>query len=68
MKNREMVNGLMSSIDSMDSEKFSSYLAEDVTFQFGNTEPVAGSDAVREYVAGFFGAINSLSHTIDTIN
>lgn len=56
---------LFAAIDRRDADAFASHLAEDVVFQFGNAAPVAGRAAVREAVAGFFGSIAGLAHTLE---
>lgn len=55
---------IFADIDSFDPDKFVANLTEDVTFRFGNAEPVVGRSAVREAVAGFFGTIDGLTHHI----
>ena len=39
-------------IDEFDPDKFVAHLTPDVTFRFGNLDPVTGRAAVREAVAG----------------
>jgi ketosteroid isomerase-like protein len=51
-------------IDSFDPDKFAAHLTPDVTFRFGNADPVTGREAVREAVAGFFSTIDGLAHHI----
>ena len=51
-------------IDAFDPDKFVAHLTPDVTFRFGNGDPVTGRDAVREAVAGFFSTIDGLTHHI----
>jgi ketosteroid isomerase-like protein len=51
-------------IDSFDADKFVAHLTPDVTFRFGNADPVTGREAVREAVAGFFSTIDGLTHHI----
>jgi limonene-1,2-epoxide hydrolase len=53
---------LFADIDSMVPEAFSNHLAEDVTFVFGNSEPVVGRENVRATWAGFCEAIDGVSH------
>ncbi len=61
----EKVRSLFECIDRKDADGFAGYLAEDAVFRFGNAEPVAGRDAVREMVAGFFQSIAALSHNVE---
>lgn len=55
---------LFNSIDSMNVDKFLSYLSEDCTFKFGNADPAVGKEAVRMAVSGFFGMIKGLRHEL----
>lgn len=55
---------IFADIDTMDPERFVAHLAPDVTFRFGNAEPIIGRDAVKEAVAGFFGGIAGMHHHI----
>ncbi len=51
-------------IDAFDPDKFVAHLTPDVTFRFGNADPVTGRAAVKETVAGFFSTIDGLTHHI----
>lgn len=55
---------LFAAIDGGDAQAFAAFLAPDGEFRFGNAPPVVGRDAVREAVAGFFGAIRGCSHRL----
>ena len=55
---------LFADIDSMVPEAFSKHLAEDVSFVFGNSEPVVGRDNVRDTWAGFCDGIDGVSHEV----
>jgi len=55
---------IFADIDAFDPDKFVAHLTEDVTFRFGNAEPVVGRANVREAVAGFFTTIDGLTHHI----
>ena len=54
-------------IDAFDPDKFVAHLTPDVTFRFGNADPVTGRAAVREGVAGFFGTIDGLTHHLRNV-
>jgi ketosteroid isomerase-like protein len=54
-------------IDAFDPDKFVAHLTPDVTFRFGNADPVTGRAAVREAVAGFFSTIDGLTHRIRNV-
>jgi ketosteroid isomerase-like protein len=58
---------LFESIDNQDVESFTAFLAEDVLFRFGNTEPVTGKAAVSDAVKGFFASIQSIQHNMIAI-
>jgi ketosteroid isomerase-like protein len=58
------VPAIFADIDAFDPDKFVSHLTDDVTFRFGNAEPVVGRANVREAVAGFFTTIAGLTHHI----
>src|SRR6202012_4099818 len=51
-------------IDAFDPDKFVAHLTPDAKFRFANADPVTGRAAVREAVAGFFSAIDGLTHHI----
>ena len=55
---------LFADIDSMDPDAFARHLAEDVSFRFGNSDPVIGRDAVRDTWAGFCEGIDGVSHEV----
>ena len=55
---------LFASIDSMDTESFVSFLAEDGTFRFGSAPPVSGREAISAAVGGFFSTIAGLRHEL----
>jgi ketosteroid isomerase-like protein len=55
---------LFADIDSMEPDRFAAYLAEDVTFRFGNAEPVHGRDAVRDVWAGFCATVDGVRHDL----
>jgi ketosteroid isomerase-like protein len=54
-------------IDALDPDKFVAHLTPDVTFRFGNADPVSGPAAVREAVAGFFTTIDGMTHHIRNV-
>jgi ketosteroid isomerase-like protein len=55
---------LFAAIDGRDAQAFAGFLAADGEFRFGNAPPVVGRDAVRDAVAGFFGAIGGCRHRL----
>ncbi len=56
--------GLFDDIDSMQPERFSAHLAEDVVMRFGNAEPVHGRDAVHEVWAQFCRGVRGVRHDV----
>ena len=58
------VAAIFADIDAFDPDKFVAHLTPDATFRFANADPVAGRDAVKEAVAGFFSSIAGLTHHI----
>jgi ketosteroid isomerase-like protein len=54
-------------IDAFDPDKFVAHLTPDVRFRFANADPVTGRPAVKEAVAGFFSAIDGLTHHIRNV-
>ena len=67
MSDLNWVAELFASVDEKNIEKFSSFLAEDCSFRFGNFPAVQGVDGVSEFVGGFFNSIESLKHDISDI-
>jgi ketosteroid isomerase-like protein len=55
---------IFADIDAFDPDKFVAHLTPDVTFRFGNAEPVTGRAAVKDAVTGFFSTIDGLTHHI----
>ena len=55
---------LFDDIDSMEPERFTAHLADDVTMRFGNAEPIHGRDAVHDVWAGFCEGIDGVSHAL----
>lgn len=53
---------LFSDIDSMEPERFTAHLADDVTMRFGNADPIHGRAAVHDAWAGFCEGLDGLSH------
>jgi ketosteroid isomerase-like protein len=58
---------VFAAIDAFDPDQFVAHLTPDVTFRFGNADPVTGRAAVKEAVAGFFASISGLTHHIKNV-
>ena len=65
MNEQKWLSDLFCAIDQKDTTSFTSFLAEDCVFRFGNMPSVQGRTNIREFVNGFFDSIKSLSHEID---
>jgi len=63
----EWTRRLFQSIDNRDIDEFEGFLTDDVVFKFGNADPVKGKATVREVVAGFFGSISGLQHSLEKV-
>jgi ketosteroid isomerase-like protein len=59
--------GLFAAIDRQDADAFARHFAPEGCFQFGNAPPVAGREAVRDMVGGFFASITGLRHQLDDV-
>lgn len=55
---------LFAAIDARDADAFAAFIAPDGEFRFANAPAVRGRAAVREAVAGFFGAIGGCRHRL----
>lgn len=64
MKTEFPLSEVLKSVDSKDADTFSSYLADDAVFRYGSQDPVKGRQAVRDYVAAFFGTVAALQHRV----
>ena len=64
MSHPEWITDLFATVDSMDADGFSTFLTDDCSFIYANSEPVVGRAQIREFVAGFFGSIAGLSHRL----
>jgi hypothetical protein len=58
------VREIFASIDAFDPHQFVAHLTDDVTFRFGNGDPLHGPAAVQEAITGFFSSIAGLTHHI----
>jgi len=55
---------LFASIDTMDTERFLSFIDPSATFRFGSSPPVTGHEAIRAAVEGFFASFAALQHEL----
>ena len=63
-KTENITQQLFKAIDNRDTEVFLTFLADDVSFRFGNVDAVGGKSAVAEAVGGFFSSIKALHHKL----
>jgi len=61
---REWLDRLFAVVDSKDAAGFADYFTEQGQFVYGSGEPIQGKQAICNYVAGFFGTLESIQHTI----
>jgi limonene-1,2-epoxide hydrolase len=55
---------LFADIDSMQPERFTAHLADDVTMRFGNADPIHGRDEVGQAWAAFCQDLNGVHHDL----
>jgi limonene-1,2-epoxide hydrolase len=55
---------LFRAIDGKDADLFAGHLTDDAAFTYGSQPPIEGRQAIRDYVAGFFEALEGLEHRI----
>lgn len=60
----DRIKQLFQSIDDRDVDAFTAFLSDDVSFRFGNAQPVNGKIDVGNVVRGFFGSIKALRHDV----
>jgi len=58
---------LFASIDSMDTEGFLGFIAEDAVFRFGSSPAVSGHEGIRAAVEGFFSSFAALRHDLQQV-
>jgi ketosteroid isomerase-like protein len=59
-----MLDDLFAAIDARDADRFAAFLAPSCSFRFGNLPVVEGRAAVRDFVAGFLGALGGIRHEV----
>jgi hypothetical protein len=59
-----MRDDFFAAIDAMDADRCAAYLAPDCSVRFGKLPAVEGRPAVRDLVAGFFGALGGIRHEL----
>jgi ketosteroid isomerase-like protein len=58
------IREVLQAVDAKDAPRFASHLTPDAIFRYANAPVVTGPEAIREAVAQFFGAIQSLRHDV----
>jgi len=67
MIDQNWIKELFSTIDSMDSPAFAKYITQDGTFQWGAFPKMEGTEAITQFVSGFFSMLTSLSHDVTNV-
>lgn len=62
-----VITALYTAVDEMNAEGVVDHVTDDVQFQLGNFEPLAGRDAVKSSNAAFFKTIKAMEHTINNV-
>lgn len=57
----------LTALDARDVDAYGEYLADDVSMQFGNAEPVIGKDAVTGMLAGYWQSFAEIEHDLTNI-
>lgn len=63
MELKSFVNEVYQAIDRADATSFANYIAAEGLFRFANQPPVVGTEAIRNYVAGFFSSLKGIAHS-----
>lgn len=58
------LDALFNAIDAKDTETFLDFLTEDARFRFGSSDAIAGHNAIRQAVDGFFSSIAGSTHAL----
>lgn len=64
MRDTTWVRQVFDGVDSMDTETFLGFLADDAQFRFGSGAAVRGKDAIRGTVEAFFQSVKALRHDL----
>lgn len=67
MTSRQSIDDLFSRIDAKDVDGFLDCLHPEVSFRFGNAEPVQGVGDLRATLEGFFGALEGIQHQLEQV-
>ena len=67
MIDKKWMEELFSTIDSMDSAAFAAYITPDGKFRWGSYPEMNGTEAIVQFVTGFFSMLTGLSHNIENI-
>ncbi len=67
MVEKEWMEELFATIDSLDSEAFAAYITPDGMFRWGSFPEMNGTEAIVKFVTGFFSMLTGLSHNIENI-
>ncbi|MEM7643276.1 MAG: nuclear transport factor 2 family protein [Pseudomonadota bacterium] len=57
----------LAALDARDVEAYGRFLADEVTMQFGNADPVVGKGAVTGMLAGYWQSFSAIEHDLTNI-
>ena len=57
----------LAALDARDVEAYAKFLADDVSMQFGNAEPVVGKNTVKEMLGGYWQSFAEIEHDLTNI-
>ncbi|MBX7481666.1 nuclear transport factor 2 family protein [Qipengyuania qiaonensis] len=63
----ETYRAYLAALDARDVEAYGEFLAEEVSMQFGNEDPVQGKAAVLAMLAGYWQSFASIEHDLKNI-
>jgi limonene-1,2-epoxide hydrolase len=61
----DRVHRIFATADRLNLDEWIAYFVEDARFQFGNTKPITGHDAILATMAQFFSSIKAMHHDFD---
>jgi len=67
MNAHNLVENLYQAVDARSTERLAEFLHPELSFRFGNADPITGKSDVLAANEGFFGSIKKMTHQIDKI-
>jgi ketosteroid isomerase-like protein len=59
------LNDFFEATDSMNSQQFSDFFHDDASWFFGNSDPLVGSNAIKQMTDDFFETLKSIKHNVE---